>query len=274
MVVHQSCNDIVHTVMRIFRKVHAQKNFTFLAMLTPFPKVFRQVGTFIGSQSSVRSFGSILPSGEKVERELSPVEREFINVKDAEFSKLGLYRKETTNEATLYKLFQLAQSGNKFDYAACVFAINHFYNFGVELNHYDFTNRWIAVAVETGRLDEAVAIVKLWPTWLSCPPRIELVDVLIGMVKPDQSRELLASIRENWQMPLSSRSYATVIRNALSEVNDAYRIWEDAVSMDVILPMSIQRELSLKLSESGRQEEADKVESVMQKQSIGGIVIV
>ena len=218
-------------------------------------------------------FATILPSGEKVEIELSPVEREFVNVKEGEFSKLGLYRKKQTNEATLYRLFQLAQSGNKQDYAACVFAINHFYNFGVKIEHRDFTNRWLATAVETGRIDEAVQIVKLWNTWLPCPPRIELVEILIGMVNIAQSRDLLASVRQNWQMPLSGRAYNIVIAKELSTSDpaapfEAFIVWKDAQQMNVSLSVVIQESLQDRLLKAELASEADEVGAVLQTQSI------
>jgi hypothetical protein len=224
----------------------------------------------------VRRFSTILPSGEKAERELSALEREFINIKEAEFSKLGLYRKEKTNEASLYKLFQLAQPRNKQDYSACVFAINHFYNFGVDISHHDFTNRWLATAIETSRVDEAVQIVKLWNTWLPCPPRIELVNILIGMVKIEQSRELLKSIRENWQIPLSPTAYTTVIAKevgALTEEShdsliEALTVWRDAQAMDVTLPTDIHQLLVEKLESRNLIDEAHEVKLVIQEQDI------
>jgi hypothetical protein len=195
-----------------------------------------------------RNFSTILSTGEKVEREMTPLEREIVNVKESQFSKLGLFKKNVTNEASLYKLFQMAQSGNKSDYSACIYAINHFYNFGVHISHYDFTNRWLAMAVETGRVDEAVSIVKLWNTWLPCPPRIEYVESLMGMVKVEQSRELLKAIRENWQMPLSARAYTIVIAKQLAKgedtlIKDALQIWRDAVSMGVVLPIELGESL-------------------------------
>jgi hypothetical protein len=225
----------------------------------------------------VRRFSTILPTGEKAERELSSVERELIKMKDSEFSKLGLYRKKITNEKSLYKLFQLAQPRNKSDYAACVYAINHFYNFGVKIEHHDFTNRWLATAIETSRLDEAVQIIKLWNTWLPCPPRIELVNILIGMVKIEQSRELLKSIRENWQMPLSPTAYSIVIAkeialssNQPNALNEAFLVFEDARSMNVLLPMHIQKSLADFLRERGMLREAHFVEEELEKQSLGG----
>ena len=239
-----------------------------------FPFLLTQFNRGISKRGGTRYFATILPSGEKVERELSPVEREFINVKEAQFSKFGLYRKKTTNEETLYKLFQLAQPGNKMDYAACVFAMNHFYNFGVEMNHHDFTNRWLATAVETGRIDEAVAIVKLWNTWLSCPPRIEFVEILMGMVNAGQSRELLAAIRENWQMPLSVCSYVTVISKELAQSGNAlegFVLWEDACKMDLSLPASLGKILVERLLEDGFTVEAKSVQASLQKHSIGGL---
>lgn len=202
-----------------------------------------------------RRFSTILSTGEKVEREMTPLEREIVNVKEAQFSKLGLFRKNATNEATLYKLFQMIQLGNKSDYSACVYAMNHFYNFGVEISHFDFTNRWLAVAIETGRVDEAVNIVKLWHTWLPCPPRIELVESLIGMAKLEQSRELLKAIRENWQMPLSSRAYTIVISKLVRQgdensLKDATQIWTDAVNMDLVLPTDLGELLISKCQDS------------------------
>ena len=201
-----------------------------------------------------RFFSTILSTGEKVDREMTPLEREIVNVKEAQFSKLGLFKKNVTNESTIYKLFQMAQPGNKSDYAACVYALNHFYNFGVDLSHHDLTNRWLATAVETGRVDEAVAIVKLWHTWLPCPPRIELVESLIGVVKPAQSRELLQAIRENWQIPLSARAYTIVIAKQISigddkSLSDAVQIWDDAVMMDVALPAELGHALISKLEQ-------------------------
>ena len=225
----------------------------------------------------VRRFSTILPTGEKAERELSSVEREFINIKDSQFSKLGLYRKKITNEQTLYKLLQLAQPRNKSDYAACVFAMNHFYNFGVKIEHHDFTNRWLATAVETSRLDEAVQIVKLWNTWLPCPPRIELVNILIGMVKIEQSRDLLKTIRENWQMPLSPTAYSIMIAKEIAissdhpnSLNEALTVWNDAQSMNVVLPLAIQKSFVTSLRRQGKTTEARRVEEVINMQCIGG----
>jgi len=205
-------------------------------------------------KASIRGFSTILLTGEKAEREMSTLEREIVNIKEAEFSKLGLFNKKVTDERTLYKLFQMAQPKNKTDYSACVYAINLFYNFGVDISHYDFTNRWLATAIETGRVDEAVNIVKLWHTWLPCAPRIELVESLIGMVKIDQSRELLQSIRENWKMPLSSRSYTIVISKELANSDEsspleALAVWEDAVQMDVVLPEKLGYALITKLEQ-------------------------
>ena len=225
-----------------------------------------------------RAFSTILPTGEKVERELSPLEREFVNIKEAEFSKLGLYKKAKTNEATLYRLFQLAQPRNKLDYAACVYAMNHFYNFGIEIDHYDFTNRWLATAIETGRVDEAVQIVKLWNTWLPMPPKIGLVELLIGMVKIQQSRELLKAVRENWQMPMSPTAYTIVISKELASsendpeaVKEAFAVWEDALMMDVALPSRLHAMLADKLAAGGFSSEAETVSRASIQQALGGI---
>ena len=224
--------------------------------------------------SVVRRFSTILSTGEKVEREMTPLEREIVNVKEAQFSKFGLFKKNVTNEATLYKLFQMIQPGNKSDYAACVYAINHFYNFGVEISHFDFTNRWLAVAVETGRLDEAVNIVKLWHTWLPCPPRIELVESLIGMVKVEQSRELLKAIRENWQIPLSPRAYTIVISKLVRQgdetsIKDAINIWKDAVEMEVILPYELG-EMLISKCQDPFPTESDAIRDSLNRWAPGG----
>ena len=202
-----------------------------------------------------RNFSTILSTGEKVERELTTLEREIVNLKESQFSKLGLFKKNVTNEASLYKLFQMAQPGNKTDYSACIYAMNHFYNFGVNISHYDFTNRWLATAVETGRVDEAVSIVKLWNTWLPCPPRIQFVESLMGMIKSEQSRELLKAIRENWQMPLSARAYTIVIAKQLAKgeavcITDALDIWRDAVDMGVVLPSELGERLISKFKDT------------------------
>lgn len=227
---------------------------------------------------SRRRFSTILPSGEKAERELSLLEREFKNIKESEFSNLGLYRKGTTNEFTLYKLFQMAQPGSKADYSACVFAVNHFYNFGLGFNHFEFASRWLSTAIETSRVDEAVAIVKTWPTWLPNPPSPDLVAILIGMVKVEQSRDLLKAVRENWQMQLSPVSYTTVIAKELALVDldpnavmEAYVIWKDATSMEVVLPGSLGDLLSSSLRTAGKIAEATEVESDVRLTSIGGL---
>jgi hypothetical protein len=225
----------------------------------------------------VRRFSTILPSGEKAERELSAVEREMVNLKEAEFSKLGLYRKRTTNVKTLMKLFQLAQPRNKSDYAACMYSVNHFYNFGVEFDHPDFTNRWLALAIETSRVDEAVEIVKTWHTWLPHPPRIELVNVLMGMVKEDQAVELMKAVRENWQMPVLPSSYTVVLSRLLEsseaeKVSEAYDIWRDSVAMDVALDSRTHRMLENSLRECSRTEDADHVHRISIQQAPGGLV--
>lgn len=216
---------------------------------------------------------TILPSGEKVERELSAVEREFINIKDTQFSKLGLYRKKTTNVRSLMKLFQLAQPGNKNDYAACMYCVNHFYNFGIEFDHHEFASRWLALAVETSRVDEAVEIVKTYNTWLASQPRVELINILMGMVKVEQARDLLKAVRENWQIPLNPTSYHIVISRLLSEnsVDDAFAIWKDAVHMDVALATSINNDLRAKLSAAGKEEEAAHVALVSLREQPGGL---
>lgn len=205
---------------------------------------------------------------------MTPLEREIVNVKEEQFSKLGLFKKNVTNEATLYKLFQMIQPGNKTDYSACVYAMNHFYNFGVEISHFDFTNRWLATAVETGRVDEAVNIIKLWHTWLPCPPRIEYVESLMGMVKVEQSRELLKAIRENWQMPLSSRAYTIVISKLLrkgdeNSLVDAVRIWDDATNMDVVLPTELGEILISKCRDS-QPSDCDKIQQTINRWTPGG----
>lgn len=225
-----------------------------------------------------RRFSTILPSGEKVERELSPVEREFVNLKQTHFSRLGLYRKENTNEATLYKLFQMAQPQNKLDYSACVFAMNHFYNFGVGLEQYDITNRWLALAIEAGRINEAVQIIKLWNTWLRSPPSIELVEIVIQMVRLEQSRDMLKTIRECWQLPLSPQAYTCVISKELAlsasdarSIIEAYSVWKDAMLMDVILSSSIHSSLSDSLQRVGELEKANEVALMRDQQSIDGL---
>lgn len=228
-------------------------------------------------RSRIFRFSTILPSGEKAERELSAVEREFSHVKESQFSKLGLYRKNKTNVSTLYKLFQLAQPRNKTDYSACVYSMNHFYNFGVSFEHYDFANRWLALAVETSRVDEAMEIVKTWHTWLAHPPRLELVNVLIGMVKPKQAVELLKAVRENWQMPLSSTTYSVVIGKLLGNtqtdpesLESAYICWKDAVSMDVALSGPCHELVERAMKSCGRSDDAAKVRLVAQNQIAGG----
>ena len=230
------------------------------------------------SRISNRRFSTILPTGEKVERELSLTERELVNLKQKEFSKLGLYRKKVTNEASLFKLFQMAQPRSKTDYSACLYAMNHFYNFGVSMEHHDLTNRWLSLAVESGRVDEAVQIVKLWNTWLPAPPNIKLVNILIQMVKIEQSRDLLKTIRECWQLPLSPSAYTCVIAkelasrsNSCSGVLEAYIVWKDAIHMDVVLSENITHSLWTSLRDIGESKKAHEVENVMIRQSIGGI---
>jgi hypothetical protein len=219
-----------------------------------------------------------LPSGEKAERELSQLEREFLHIKESEFSKLGLYKKTTTNEATLFKLFQSAQPRNKADYSACVFAMNHFYNFGVDFNHFEFASRWLSTAIETSRVDEAVEIVKTWHTWLPHPPRPELIDILVGMVKIEQSREIVTAMRENWQMQLSPTSYTILIAKEIGLCNvdpaaalEAFAVWKDAVSMEVRLPEALGVLLASRLKELGRMEEAVEVQATVQRTCTGGI---
>lgn len=228
-------------------------------------------------RSRISRFSTILPSGEKAERELSAVEREFVNVKESQFSKLGLYRKSKTNVSTLYKLFQLAQPRNKSDYAACLYSMNHFYNFGVSFEHHDFANRWLALAVETSRVDEAVEIVKTWHTWLSHPPRVELVNVLIGMVKPEQAVDLLTAVRQNWQMPLSSITYSVVIGKLLGHTQTdaecfdrALMCWRDAVAMDVVLSPACHQLVAAAMESCGRLDDAANVRVVAQTQIPGG----
>jgi hypothetical protein len=225
-------------------------------------------------RTSARNFSTILPSGEKAERELSAVEREFMSMKESQFSKLGLYRKRQTNVGSLMKLFQLAQSGSKSDYAACLYCVNHFYNFGVEIDHHDFASRWLALAIETSRIDEAVEIVRTYNTWLSSPPRVELINVLIGMVKSEQARDLLKTIRENWQIPLSPTAYTTVISRLLAqgEVTDALAVWKDAFLMDVKLQDKLFSILTDRLIKQGMLEEAESVESSALKQRVGGLL--
>ena len=225
---------------------------------------------------SLKRFSTILPSGEKAERELSAVEREMVNIKESQFSKLGLYRKKNTNAKTLIKIFQLAQSGNKNDYAACMYCVNHFYNFGVEINHHDFVNRWLALAVETSRVDEAVQIVKTYNTWLSSPPKIELINILMGMVKLDQCKDLLKSIRENWQIPLNPTSYNIVISRLLDEVEDvkeAFAIWNDARFMDVILSERLCLRLVKSLRDASMDSEASLVETTLTAWLPGGMSV-
>ena len=225
------------------------------------------------SQVRRRRFSTILPSGEKAERELSAVEREMVDIKEARFSKLGLYKKET-NVGTLMKIFQLAQPGNKNDYAACMYSVNHFYNFGVSMDHHDFSNRWLALAVETSRVDEAVQIVKTYNTWLGTPPKIELINILMGIVKIDQARDLLKSIRENWQIPLNPTSYHIVISRLLQEngsISDAFTIWDDARHMDIVIGERINQALVDKLREAGMQTEAGVVEETAISWLPGGL---
>jgi hypothetical protein len=225
-----------------------------------------------------RWFSVILSTGEKVEREMSTVEREIVNLKEYEFSKLGLFKKKQTNEKTLYKLFQMAQPKSKSDYAACVYAVNHFYNFGVSMDHHELANRWLATAVETGRIDEAVELVKLWQTFLPTPPKIEVINVLIGMVKIQQSRDILKAIRENWQIPLSSYAYTTVIAKELGRrfvdpdsVREAFVVWQDACKMDVVLPIELNECLLEELKNSP--DEAECVRKVMQEQTSSRIAV-
>jgi pentatricopeptide repeat protein len=223
---------------------------------------------------ATRRFSTILPSGEKVERELSAVEREFVNLKETQFSKLGLYRKRNTNVRSLMKLFQQALPGNKNDYAACMYCVNHFYNFGVEFEHHEFTSRWLALAVETSRVDEAIEIVRTYHTWLGTPPRIELINTLMGMVKVEQARDLLKAVRENWQMPLTPTSYNIVISRLLAQdsVDDALSVWKDSLYMDVVLGEKINHELRLKLLAASRDDDAAHVARVTMMQQSGGLV--
>jgi hypothetical protein len=260
------CTSTPHTLSTTHDKKHFSPEFS--EIIEEF-LMWNITRTYIGRRNK-RSFSTILSTGEKVEREMSMLEREIVNVKEANFSKLGLYNKRVTDEGTLYKLFQMAQPNNKTDYSACVYAMNHFYNFGVQISHHDFTNRWLSVAVETGRVDEAVSIVKLWNTWLPCPPRIELVESLMGMVKLEQSRDLLKSIRENWRIPLSSRAYTIVISKEIANasedeqaVMEAYRVWKDAVEMNVVLPRELGDSLAKHLADAGKTNEADSVNTTM-----------
>lgn len=225
---------------------------------------------------SFKRFSTILPSGEKAERELSAVEREMVNIKESQFSKLGLYRKKNTNVKTLMKIFQLAQSGNKNDYAACMYCVNHFYNFGVEINHHDFVNRWLALAVETSRVDEAVQIVKTYNTWIGSPPKVELINILMGMVKLDQCKDLLKSIRENWQIPLNPTSYNIVISRLLDEggdVKEAFAIWNDARFMDVVLSERLCLRLVKSLRDASMDSEAILVETTLASWLPGGMSV-
>lgn len=221
-----------------------------------------------------RSFSVILSTGEKAEREMTPVEREVVNIKEYQFSKLGLYKKKESNETTLYKLFQMAQPKVKSDYSACLYAINHFYNFGISLDHHELADRWLATAVETGRIDQAVELVKYWHTFLRVPPSSSIINVLVGMVKIEQSRELLKAIRENWNIPLSPYAYSILISKELgrrftdtNSVQEAYIVWSDAVMMDVVLPEELSKSLHDLLLERSLTKEAEIVESLIQQQS-------
>lgn len=230
------------------------------------------------SRAARRFFSTILPTGEKAERELSSVEREFLNIKESHFSRLGLYRKKETNYLAILKLFQLAQRGRKADYSACLFAVNHFYNFGVELDNHELTSRWLALAIEVGRLDEAVQVIKLWNAWLSSPPSIKLVEIVIQMVRVEQSRDLLKSIRECWQLPLSEQAYASVIskeialgRSDSKGILEAYLVWNDSKLMDVILPSKTLYSLSCALKSIGEFEKADEINFHILQESLGGL---
>lgn len=223
-----------------------------------------------------RAFSVILSTGEKVEREMTSAEREVVNMKEYQFSKLGLYKKDITNVATLYKLFQLALPKVKSDYSACLYAVNHFYNFGVPIDHHELGSRWLATAVETGRVDEAVELVKYWHTFLRNPPALDLIELLVGMVGIEQSRELLKSIRENWNIPLSAYAYSTLISKEIGvrfsdpeSVREAFVVWEDAWRMSVLLPAEVSRLLVDALLVKNMSEEANVVLNQLSRENVG-----
>lgn len=218
-----------------------------------------------------RHFSTILVTGEKCERELSTVERDIINNKESNFSKLGNYNKRTVNESLLYKFFQTANKSNDSDYSAVVYAINQFYNFGVKIDNCEFASRWLSLAVEMEKMDEAVEIAKLWGTWLSCPPRIELLELLIKLIKDPSIRySILKAMREDWRVPLSPTAYYSVIANEPNAMN-AFVVWRDATEMGIVLNNNlIIKKLIIKLKENNLINEMNEIIDKTESESIGG----
>jgi hypothetical protein len=191
-----------------------------IPVIRPIHRIHPYFSSNMLTRAVCRRFATILPTGEKVEREMSNLEREIMRVRESEFSKLGLYRKMVTNEKSLYRLFDMAHKGSKVDYSACMYAMNMFYNFGVEFNDPEFTSRWLTLAMNTGRFGEAVDIIKFYNTWLPHPPRSDLICRVMEKVRIDQTREILKSVRLNSQIEVIPKYYEILINKELNEMND------------------------------------------------------
>uniref|UniRef100_A0A0G4FJ84 Pentacotripeptide-repeat region of PRORP domain-containing protein n=1 Tax=Chromera velia CCMP2878 TaxID=1169474 RepID=A0A0G4FJ84_9ALVE len=181
-----------------------------------------------------------LATGEEVTRTLLKGEEMGRRVRT--FFQREQHNRHRLDELELFKVWR--QCSGEHGWKAALFAMNQCYNNGKHFRHYETPTRLLALAVENEEWDEAVELVKYFPTWLQFPPDTKLIYTLMRHFletgKFRKVRELTGAVRESWQIPLEPPLYGIVIKamvaaGGIEGIEEALMLFRDAQTMQVPL---------------------------------------
>jgi len=186
---------------------------------------------------------AVLPTGFNVNRALTPTEVAANELRQR-FSPIGV-PDPNVSIRDLFAVWKTAKGA--FDYKASLYALNVCYNFGLPLDHYELPTRLLSLCLACNMEDEAVKLIEHYDCFLSNPPKRHVIFNLMGTLLSKgmedekyfwECRKVLQFQREKWQIPLTPGMYVLGIEAMLRiDVNEALIIWDDAVNMQVRLPL-------------------------------------
>jgi len=186
---------------------------------------------------------AVLPTGFNVNRALTPTEVAANDLRQ-KFSPIGVPDPDVSIR-DLFAVWKTAKGA--FDYKASLYAMNVCYNFGLRLDHYELSTRLLSLCLACGMEEEAVKLIENYDCFLKNPPKRHVIFSLMGTLLTKgmedekylwECRKVLQFQREKWQIPLTPGMYVLGIEGMLRiNVNEALILWDDAVNMQVRLPL-------------------------------------